>query len=581
MAINVDLTSATEIKKIYIGGQTTTPEHPYNPANEQVIVIDNIDIETLAIDEVYTVTTAITNNIYLCFIQLIGENATTHNDKVLAYQEIQPSIEVVQSESSEFSVHLTINLDIEEQTDIRVTLDYYNHSLQQFSTVHPDVVYTSNILGQNDYIYNNNLRTRLAYHSEFTGNPSSDYVDNKIVVFGDSSTRIAGEYCSYDPLTVYYWQTENIIEALNLYASTITDKESIDDKYFDDFIHSVNTHLQYSKPYLGFNNEYGSFLYWYYFDDNYMIIIYAGCNTYNNIDIVIGRNYFDGEDYYTGPVFSKFFVEDNHEFRAKLNRIFNTFYFVHSNNVYYIDVPEDTQLLYKNYALKISDSVSLNYTIRITDFHDLTLQKWTSMKAFPIEYSDLENKLIFLDESTNTFVYNLDNPPSFLEYFNASDEYKQPRGTSDKTTSHTQLYNTTIAQIQYLLKHSYNPIYLSSCLAIGYSSVYQNYMILPKLPTIDSGNNYHVNTIVSTLSISPFQELLGIDNFVAIRYNEWGAPQIKLQSLIPYLEYDLESSVQTGTEMRDRGVTIQKCTPSFSGAKPYYYHQVVLSQPGV
>lgn len=573
MATNIALTSATQIKTIYIGGQTTDPTKPYDPSKDTFFQLDYIlHIDTLTVNEVYTITAAVPQNMYLCYIQLIGDannQPDVVNDPVvLAYQEIQPSIEVLQSDSSEFSINLVVNINSEEKTEIRVFLDYLNHSLQEFNNVH-DINYSSELLNNTDYLYRDQLESRLIAKANITGTPSYDVIENKIVAFEDSSNKNTGTNCSFDSLGIYYWQTDNIIDCLNSYKNTVNNKESI-----TGLINNLVSVLPNAKPFLGFNNEYGSFLYWYWFYDDYIAIIYAGCNTYNNVDIVICKTYYDDVNYFWNT--SDFFNEENHQFRCKLNRIFNTFYMVAYNLVFYIDIPASTHLLYKNYSLNIDNNTSLNYKIRITDFNGLELQKWDSMKVFPIEYSDLENKLIFLDNSTNEFIYNLDNSPSFLQYFNASTEFKQPNDSSKITTSYNQLYETTIEQIKYLLKNSYNPIYLSSCVAIGYSYTYQNYMILPKLPVIDSGDDYHVNIVVNQLSYEHFQELLGIDNFVTICYNEWDSPNIKLKSLIPYMTYNLDSTAQIETVIRDRGVTVQQCTPNFTGAKPYYYHQIKL-----
>lgn len=375
------------------------------------------------------------------------------SDELLATRFISTPISLIATRS------LTVTVSCYDKTETLVK-DSYQIDFKS----HIDSAYENGIESEHPYIFSEDSEIAnkdyiKPKHDKFIKENESilqlvndfDPIEGKLQVKSGVPTLSTGEGHRYSYFLWYYWDVESIQNKV---------REKIGD---------ANWTIK-GKPYLGFNDRYGSFLYYYEFTTNYMILVLVGSNNYNFIDIFIVDNKKYGLSY----------SNDLPNYRIKFNRFYDRIYFVLNNNCYCIypkdDLkPEVTQLRDSTDAGYMYYSIQY-YSPDICDMKQLSEGNTTYM----CEFSDLGDVLIDVNSKRYKFMNifgeesNDELKPEILNTYMIDNR-------PDKKLL-ISMYETSAIAIKYLIENNYRVVYVGSEYTVGYSSTYGNYLIIFKLP---------------------------------------------------------------------------------------------------
>jgi hypothetical protein len=227
----------------------------------------------------------------------------------------------------------------------------------------------------------------------------------------------------------------------------------------------------------------------------------------------------------------------------------------------------------------VDNNTTLNYKIRITDFRNLYMQENYNARWFPIEFGDLTNQQLCVNNN-NEFLYSFDentNPilPSCLQYINAIEEYQEPKSSSVNAMSIANLYDTTIQHIKYMLKHSFAPCYLNSYVSIGFSDLYWKYIIMPKYPlATENPGDITLSCPYQIISGERIEDIVAIDNNLIVAPTEPNGNNLAVYTILPWRFSPYATNQSVPSPIRDRGVVVQTYTPNVPNAQPIYFHVI-------
>lgn len=376
-------------------------------------------------------------------------------DELLATRYIRTPISLSATRS------LTVTVECYDKTETLIKdsyqIDFTNHIDNAYENgvekEHPKIFDEDSEIASKDYIkpkhdqFMQENKSILQLVNEF------DPILGKLQVKQGVPTLSAGEGRRYSYFLWYYWDVDSI-------------QNKIRDKLNDDTWEMKN------RPYLGFNDRYGSFLYYYEFTKDYIILVMAGSNNYNFIDIFIVNNTF-------GLTQS----DDLPNYRIKFNRFYDRIYFVNNNDCYCF-YPIEIEGKESPEVIKLkepTDAGYMYYDMNIYSMSDLEfVQLSTGHTTYICEFSDLGDVLIDVNSDRYKFMNIFGEEsigklePEILNTYMIDDRPNKKVLIS--------MYETSAIAIKYLLDNNYKIVYVGSEYTVGYSNEYDNYLIIFKLP---------------------------------------------------------------------------------------------------
>lgn len=276
---------------------------------------------------------------------------------------------------------------------------------------------------------------------------------SNIQIKKDTPALYAGRGYKYSYFLWYYWNENKINEKVQ--------------ELIPDF--EIN-----HRPFLGFNERYGSFLYYYEFRQDYIILILVGSNNYNKIDIFIcentkNLNVPDYDDLITSG-----------DYRLKINRWYDRIYFVINNLAWVVYTKENISPEITEVREAV-DAGYLSYKIQYYSPEKLELDNFLdNQRVYLPEFSDIGDVFICIQNNRIKFMNIFGEESEDELNYELLNDYMIDNRPDKKLL--IDLYNTTARDLKYLISEGYKITYIGSEYTVGYSETYDNYMILFKLP---------------------------------------------------------------------------------------------------
>ncbi|MCQ2209233.1 MAG: hypothetical protein MJZ34_02965 [Paludibacteraceae bacterium] len=317
----------------------------------------------------------------------------------------------------------------------------------------------------------------------------TSYTPKNFVNDDDHPNLKVADYQSYSYLMWYYWNHGAINLALK---DTRWELGDFQGKSTSDF----------PGPFLGFNDQFGSYLYSYLISGNKMLIILAGSNQYHHVDFYLCNL---PDDFNTDNVGQ---LPYN---RLLINRWFNSLYFVQDKKCYTVNPDIDTVVIRNGTYVDVTDKTgetnwleSDERLFKDCDINELSLDDQSENDEFyQTTFSDLGDCIIrynteskdvsivglIADNDVNT--NNIDKVKT-LSVFENNDitgvfnQYMIDATVDKKILS--AMYKHTAWQIKYLRDHQYEVFCANNKFTIGKSvdESHIGHMLLSKVPGKDS-----------------------------------------------------------------------------------------------
>lgn len=206
------------------------------------------------------------------------------SNSVLAYRLLYTPITIIADST------ITAEVDLFDNSEVVIydqfELNYSQHVESSLDDEHPYITELE-FLKDTDHLDSNNFKCRLETIDTMQTPSTESFLNIK-----NTEAKIdTVENATYDPLTIYYFNKEKIYNALISILSKLpdtTESDTIND-FLMDALSDLNS--EDSHPFLGFNAEYGSFLYWYYINNDYILCVLGGSNTFRHIDIYFAKTF--------------------------------------------------------------------------------------------------------------------------------------------------------------------------------------------------------------------------------------------------------------------------------------------------
>lgn len=377
-----------------------------------------------------------------------------NNEVLLATRYLTPPIQLAVVESIKVNINCYIKSETEVAAEYEINYkkhidNAYDLGLEsEHSKIFDGNAADKDYIREKDDNFNENNESILKIVEEF-----EDDNFNNIQIKKNTPALFAGRGYKYSYFLWYYWNEEKINEKIQ--------------ELIPDF--SIN-----HRPFLGFNERYGSFLYYYEFRNDYIILILVGSNNYNKIDIFICENTrnLSTVDYNN--------LISSGDYRLKINRWYDRIYFVINNLAWVIYTKENTEPEISEIR-ELVDSGYLTYKLQYYSPEKLELDNFLdNQRVYMPEFSDIGDVLISIQSNKIKFINIFNEESDDKLNYELLNDYMIDNRPDKKLL--LDLYNTTARDLNYLVNEGYKITYIGSEYTVGYNETYGNFMILFKMP---------------------------------------------------------------------------------------------------